>query len=60
MKSYRLKEFLGGRQQPLMRERGSAASSGAAAAAVAAPPEKQTLTREQYIPPAGVAPAGRR
>jgi len=49
----RLKEFLGGRSRT--PERGSSASAGGSAVAVAAPPEKKTLTREQYIPPAGVS-----
>jgi translation initiation factor IF-2 len=50
----RLKEFLGaGRSRPA--ERSSAASGGGSAVAVAAPPEKKTLTREQYMPPAGVS-----
>jgi translation initiation factor IF-2 len=49
----RLKEFLGGRSRT--PERGSAASGGGSAVAVAAPPEKKTLTREQYMPPAGVS-----
>jgi len=48
----RLKEFLGGRSRGHERVAGSASSS---AVAVAAPPDKQTLTREQYIPPGGVS-----
>ena len=49
----RLKEFLGGRSRGSERTGPAAAGS---ATAVAAPPErKQTLTREQYIPPAGVS-----
>jgi len=49
----RLKEFLGGRTRPA--DRVAASGGGGSAVAVAAPPEKQTLTREQYIPPTGVS-----
>ncbi|HEY2826372.1 MAG TPA: translation initiation factor IF-2 [Pirellulales bacterium] len=49
----RLKDFLGNRGRGA--ERGAAPSTGSSAVAVAAPPEKQTLTREQYIPPGGVS-----
>ena len=49
----RLKEYLGNRGG--RGSSGPAAATGSSAAAVAAPPDNQTLTREQYIPPAGVA-----
>jgi translation initiation factor IF-2 len=48
----RLKEFLGGRGRAPER---SVAAPSSSATAVAAPPDKQTLTREQYIPPGGVS-----
>jgi translation initiation factor IF-2 len=60
----RLKEFLGGRNRSAGGERATAVasaspsktlSSNSGGVAVAAPPDKQALTREQYIPPGGVA-----
>jgi translation initiation factor IF-2 len=53
----RLKEFLGGHGRGSERAAAiSHSSSGSGSAtAVAAPPDKQTLTREQYMPPAGVS-----
>jgi translation initiation factor IF-2 len=52
----RLKEFLGGGRGA---ERSSVATSAAgtssSATAVAAPPSKKSVTRDQYIPPAGVS-----
>jgi translation initiation factor IF-2 len=49
----RLKEYLGNRGG--RGGSGPAAATSSSAVAVAAPPDKQTLTREQYIPPAGVS-----
>lgn len=51
----RLKEFLGNRGRGSERSAPAAQSASGSATAVAAPPDKQTLTREQYMPPAGGA-----
>ena len=53
----RLKEFLGNRGRGSERSAPAAQSASGSATAVAAPPGKQTLTREHYMPPAGVAGA---
>ncbi len=50
----RLKEYLGGRSRGGERP-ATATASSSASTAVAAPPERKSLTREQYIPPGGVA-----